>query len=78
MVGALMGSKDLINLANKLDELGLYKEADYVDFLIKKAEGHEKELKNPKIEKLEETDIILPVGKKIILQAENKKHNRGM
>jgi len=28
--------KDLIKVANKLDQLGLQKEADYIDFVIKK------------------------------------------
>tara|TARA_B100001094_G_scaffold292612_1_gene311923 strand:- start:2745 stop:3116 length:372 start_codon:yes stop_codon:yes gene_type:complete len=70
--------KELADIANLLDKKGLVKEADIIDELIKKAEGHEKDLKNPEIEKLKETDIMLPVGKKIILQAENNKHNRGL
>ena len=73
-----MSSKGLISLANRLDELGLYKEADYVDFLIKKAEESEKEPEGSQAEKLEEADIILPVGKKTILQADSKDHTRGL
>lgn len=44
--------------------------------ILKRAE--KKELKNPNIGELEETDLMLPVGKKIILQAENEKYNRGL
>jgi len=70
--------KELVAIANSLDKKGFKKEADIIDELIKKAGGHEKDLKNPKIEKLKETDLILPIGKKIILQAENNEHNRGL
>ena len=32
--------KDLVRLANRLDELGLRKEADFLDSVIKKHSGH--------------------------------------